>query len=93
MQGCESIDVGGVDVGPVLDQLFDLLLVAGHAGGQENASRTELDLGARVLRRRRFAIRVRLLPALQLFGPLHQRRRVARVHFFVVASIPVSEIF
>lgn len=46
MQGGESIDVGGVDVGALVEQLDDLVLVAGKAGGEEDTAGAELDPAA-----------------------------------------------
>lgn len=80
VQGSESIHVGCVDVGSLVQELDDLSLVPREAGGQEDASGGELDpsavLGAGC---GGGPVSVRFLPPLQLLGPLHHRRVVARV--------------
>jgi len=80
VQGGESIDVGGVDVGALVEQLDDLVLVAGKAGGEEDTAGAELDPAAVLVPGGGGgAVCVRLLPALQLLGALHHRRVVACV--------------
>jgi len=43
MQGGQAVDVGRVDVGALVEELDDLVLVAGEAGGEEDAAGAELD--------------------------------------------------
>lgn len=80
MQGSESIHVGRVDVGSLVQELDDLRLVPREAGGQEDAAGGELDPPAVLLARSGGGpVSVRFLPPLELLGPLHHRRVVARV--------------
>jgi len=74
MQRGEAVDVPGVDVRPLLQQTHDLLLVAGRARRQEHDVGGELDLARDLARLRGLAIRLGLLPALELFGSLEQGR-------------------
>lgn len=81
VQGSEAVHIGRINVGAHLDQPHHLVLVAGHARGQEDTSQAEFDLALRQTARQcRLAIRVRLLPTFQLLGPLEHGRVVACVH-------------
>lgn len=81
MQSGEAIHIGRVNVGALIEQLDDLLLVAGEAGGEKNAAGAKLDAAAVLATGRGGgAICVRLLPALQLLGTLHHGRVVAHLH-------------
>ena len=80
MQGGESVDVGGVDVGAALGEPLHLLLVGGGAGGQEDAAVRELDtllVAGTTPSLRRLPARVTLAPALELLRPLEKGRRRA----------------
>lgn len=80
MQSGEPIHIGCVNVGALVEQLDDLVLVAGKASGEEDASRAKLDPSTVfVAGRWGGAIGVGLLPALELLRPLHHRRVAARV--------------
>jgi len=74
MQGCQAIDVGGVDVGTFDEQPLDLILVGGRTGCQEDAAVGELDLLGLPLGLGRLLAGLAILPAFQLLGPLEQRR-------------------
>lgn len=74
MKSRQAVDVPGVYVGALLEQADDLVLVAGGARRQEHAVGRELDLTCHLPGLGRLPVRLRLLPALELFGPLEEGR-------------------
>ena len=74
MQSSEAIDVGSVAIGAILQHALDFIFVSGTTRSKEDAAGGELDTLVFSFRRMRFSSRIRLIPALELFGPLEEGR-------------------
>lgn len=86
VQWSETVNVARVDVGPLLQKAYHLLLIARGTRRQKHAVRGKLDFPRDLSWLSRLAICVRLFPSLELFRPLKERRTRPGFERHVVAA-------
>lgn len=74
VQGRQAVHVRRIDIRTLLQEPEHFVLITRRARCQKHTTRREVDFPLFLLRMRRFPVRIRLFPPLQLFGPFEKGR-------------------
>ena len=74
MQGCQTVDIGSVDVCPPGDEVLHLLLIPSSTGSQEHAAITEANPPLLPFKITWLPESLTVLPSLQLLRSFHKSR-------------------
>lgn len=74
VKGCKSVNIGRVDVGPLVEHFEHLVLIAGRARCQKDAAGGEFYASGVVFGDGGLPVRLGFLPSFQLLGPFEQGR-------------------